>query len=71
MNASGPEGGMSDLYLAHLRRLGKCSRCARGAHEKCLDCGLQGEEDVQLHQVTCGCGCWSRVIFEPHLFEDI
>jgi hypothetical protein len=39
----------------HWPRLPSCGRCARAAHEKCLD-----RRDEPNHgDITCGCGCWT------------
>lgn len=35
-----------------------CSRCARDAHEKCLDRRDEGDDAP----VTCGCGCWTWAV---------
>lgn len=53
-----------DVHLDWLARLDHCSRCSADQDLTCVDRWLQSEERVRLSQVTCGCGCWTRAIFD-------
>lgn len=55
-----PPQDVTAAYLA----LPKCGRCEVDKCEKCLDRGLAWEGLVALDDVTCGCGCWTRDLFD-------
>lgn len=53
-----------DVHLAWLERLDPCARCSADKDLECVDRWLQGEGRVRLSQIACGCGCWTRAIFD-------
>jgi hypothetical protein len=48
--------GYGDGVRQRTRELQPCGRCARDAHEKCLD----RRDEPNDGDITCGCGCWTR-----------
>jgi hypothetical protein len=50
--------GYGDGVRQRTRELQACVRCARDAHEKCLD----RRDEPSDGDITCGCGCWTRAV---------
>lgn len=71
---------MTDLWTVlteHLEdrfdELEPCERCQLDKDEKCLDRGLGWAPDTRLalHDITCGCGCWTRAAYRSQVYRDL
>ena len=67
----GPPMGAVESRLASLP---VCVRCATDRCPECVDRGLVLESWIRLDLLTCGCGCWTRQMFNltaPALQWDV